>query len=114
MALPRRTYKEELGYIEQLGEVKYKIKKGFVRNMNVDGIVYVNSSLRGLLFRELKYYASEQMSHKSLSGDVTSEIVREWTGGFLPAVKQLANVAALPGIVGHSIGLPDVHSGNAI
>lgn len=32
-------------------------------------------------------------------------------GGFLPGVKQIANVAALPGIVGHSIGLPDIHSG---
>lgn len=32
-------------------------------------------------------------------------------GGFLPAVKQLANVACLPGIVGRSIALPDVHSG---
>ena len=26
-------------------------------------------------------------------------------------MKQIANVAALPGIVGHSVGLPDVHSG---
>lgn len=32
-------------------------------------------------------------------------------GGFLPAVKQIANVASLPGIVGASIALPDVHSG---
>ena len=32
-------------------------------------------------------------------------------GGFLPAVKQIANVAALPGIVKQSIGLPDIHSG---
>ena len=32
-------------------------------------------------------------------------------GGFLPGVKQIANVAALPGIVGRSVGLPDVHSG---
>ncbi len=29
----------------------------------------------------------------------------------MPAVKQIANVAALPGIVGSSIALPDVHSG---
>ena len=35
----------------------------------------------------------------------------EGIGGFLPAVRQLANVAALPGIIGHSIGLPDIHSG---
>merc|ERR550539_1856883 len=32
-------------------------------------------------------------------------------GGFLPAAKQIANVAALPGIVKHSVGMPDVHSG---
>ena len=32
-------------------------------------------------------------------------------GGFLPGVKQIANVAALPGIVGNSVGLPDIHSG---
>lgn len=32
-------------------------------------------------------------------------------GGFLPGVKQIGNVAALPGIVGYSIGLPDIHSG---
>lgn len=32
-------------------------------------------------------------------------------GGFLPGMKQIANVAALPGIVWRSIGLPDVHSG---
>eukprot|EP00889_Picochlorum_renovo_P000364 jgi/Picre1/27394/NNA_000361.t1 len=32
-------------------------------------------------------------------------------GGFLPAVKQIANVAALPGIVSHSVAMPDVHSG---
>lgn len=32
-------------------------------------------------------------------------------GGFLPAVKQIANVAALPGIIHRSIALPDVHSG---
>ena len=32
-------------------------------------------------------------------------------GGFLPGMKQIANVAALPGIVGKSVGLPDVHAG---
>jgi len=32
-------------------------------------------------------------------------------GGFLPAVKQIANVAALPGCVRASMAMPDVHSG---
>lgn len=33
------------------------------------------------------------------------------TGGFTPAVTQLCNVATLPGIVGASIGMPDLHAG---
>ena len=32
-------------------------------------------------------------------------------GGFLPGVIQLAQVATLPGVVGHSLGMPDIHSG---
>jgi hypothetical protein len=33
------------------------------------------------------------------------------SGSVDTGVKQIANVAALPGIVGHSVGLPDIHSG---
>ena len=51
-------------------------------NMRVPGYFYVNEHLRSLVFEELQTYCSR--------GDV---------GGFLPAVKQIANVAALPGIV---------------
>jgi tRNA-splicing ligase RtcB len=67
---------------------------GFVPNMRVPCTFYVNEHLQQLLFEELEQFVSR--------GD---------TGGFLPAVKQLANVAALPGIVKASIALPDVHSG---
>jgi tRNA-splicing ligase RtcB len=42
---------------------------------------YVNESLKDMIFDELRLSSSR--------GD----------GGFLPAVKQVANVAALPGIV---------------
>lgn len=55
---------------------------GFVPNMRVPGVCYINKDLEGLLFDELKAFSAS-------SGH----------GGFLPAVKQLANVAALPGIV---------------
>lgn len=48
--------------------------------MNVPGKFYVNEHLQKLMFEELEQYVGH--------GDV---------GGFLPAVKQLANVAALPG-----------------
>lgn len=47
------------------------------------GYVYVNDNLKELLFDELKRYADN----------------KERTGGFIPAVKQLANVGALPGVV---------------
>lgn len=60
----------------------------------MEGVFYVNEHLERLMFDELK--------QSCRSGGY---------GGFLPGVKQIANVAALPGIVGKSIGLPDVHSG---
>lgn len=89
-----RTYQEELQYLEKINDYSWRIKKGFVPNMKVEGIFYVNSHLESLMFEELK--------NSCKSGGI---------GGFLPGMKQIANVAALPGIVGRSVGLPDVHSG---
>ena len=51
----------------------------------MEGIFYVNDHLEKLMFDELK--------NSCRSGAF---------GGFLPGVKQIANVAALPGIVGVS------------
>lgn len=65
-----------------------------VHFVKVEGIFYANKFLEELMLEELK----------------TSCGVGGY-GGFLPGVKQIANVAALPGIVGKSIGLPDIHSG---
>lgn len=73
---------QELSYIEKISDHEYRIKPGFVPNMKVPGTFYVNDSLSALVFDELKNAAGE--------GGV---------GGFLPAVRQVANVAALPGIV---------------
>ncbi|KAH6922783.1 hypothetical protein HPB50_019074 [Hyalomma asiaticum] len=89
-----RSYNEELTYLEKMTPVSWRIKKGFVPNMKVEGIFYVNNLLEKLMFEELR--------NSCRPGNV---------GGFLPGVKQIGNVAALPGIVGHSIGLPDIHSG---
>jgi len=89
-----RTYDDELKYLERLNDYSWRIKKGFVPNMKVEGIFYVNKPLQELMFEELRNSIN--------SGGV---------GGFLPGMKQIANVAALPGIVGRSVGLPDVHSG---
>ncbi|OWF41547.1 tRNA-splicing ligase RtcB homolog [Mizuhopecten yessoensis] len=89
-----RTYQEELGFLEKMDANTWRIKKGFVPNMKVEGIFYANESLEKLMFDELKQSCRSQ-----------------GYGGFLPGMKQIGNVAALPGIVGKSIGLPDVHSG---
>lgn len=93
-ALPVRTYEEESKFLEQISSCEWRIKPGFVPNMCVPGTFYVNAALQELVFSELK-----QFCHSSAQQ------------GFLPALKQIANVASLPGIVKHSIGLPDVHSG---
>ncbi|BHF65774.1 hypothetical protein SprV_0200878700 [Sparganum proliferum] len=85
---------QELKFIERISPVCWKIKKDFVPNMKVEGVFYVNDFLEKLMFEELRNFAK--------SGDY---------GGFLPGMKQIANVAALPGIVHRSVGLPDVHSG---
>ncbi|CAB3369163.1 Hypothetical predicted protein [Cloeon dipterum] len=89
-----REYSEELQYLERLTPHSWRIKKGFQPNMNVECKFYVNQHLEELMFEELK--------NSCRPGTI---------GGFLPGMKQIANVAALPGIVGNSIGLPDVHSG---
>jgi tRNA-splicing ligase RtcB len=89
-----RTYEQELRYIERVAPCQYRIAKGFVPNMNVEGTFYVNDELQELLFSELGQYCKATAQQ-----------------GFLPALKQIANVAGLPGIVGRSIALPDVHSG---
>ncbi|XP_041458541.1 RNA-splicing ligase RtcB homolog [Lytechinus variegatus] len=94
MATTVRTYNEELKYLNKLSGNCWQIKKGFVNNMQVEGRFYVDKKLERLMFEELQ--------HSCRSKGV---------GGFLPAVKQIANVAALPGIIGYSIGLPDIHSG---
>jgi len=64
--------------------------------MRVPAFVIVNDELETLLLEELAASAP--------GGD-------KGGGGFLPALKQVANVAALPGIVKGSYAMPDVHSG---
>lgn len=61
--------------------------------MRVPGYFYVNEHLERLMFDEVRSYTE-----------------RAGYGGFSPCVFQIANVAAMPGVVG-SIGLADCHSG---
>lgn len=43
--------------------------------------------------------------------DELDQYIKSRGSTFAPALIQVANVATLPGIVEHSIGLPDIHSG---
>lgn len=72
--------------IRQTSPVHYTIEKGFVPNMRVCGEFILNNPLSSLVFEELDQF-------KQSDGH----------GGFLPAIHQIANVAALPGIVGVEI-----------
>jgi tRNA-splicing ligase RtcB (3'-phosphate/5'-hydroxy nucleic acid ligase) len=78
-----RTYEEEQAYLTRLDPTCYAIAPGFVPGMRVPGVFYVNARLSSLMFDELQQYIE--------AGGV---------GGFIPAMKQIGNVAALPGIVG--------------
>ena len=91
---PRRTFEEEAAFISNTTDETITLAPGFVPGMRVEGRCYVNEALRGLLMEELKAFTDRGNS-----------------GGFIPAVKQVSNVAALPGVVSRSIGLPDIHSG---
>lgn len=90
-----RTLAEEMSYVSRLDNTSYEIRPGFVEGMRVPGRFYVNPQLEKLVFGELE-----------LACERTSD-----GGGFLPAVKQIANVATLPGIVSGSLAMPDLHSG---
>lgn len=68
---------------------------GFVPNMKVPAEIIVNDDLQALLVQELE---------DSCCGPKSA-------GAFVPALRQAANVAALPGIVRASLAMPDVHSG---
>ncbi|KAF4022623.1 hypothetical protein G4228_014487 [Cervus hanglu yarkandensis] len=83
-----RSYNDELQFLDKINKNCWRIKKGFVPNMQVEGVFYVNDSLEKLMFEELR--------NACRGGGV---------GGFLPAMKQIGNVAALPGIV-HLTGQP--------
>mmetsp|Transcript_18029 Transcript_18029/g.55465 ORF Transcript_18029/g.55465 Transcript_18029/m.55465 type:complete len:517 (+) Transcript_18029:1235-2785(+) len=89
-----RSFDDEMKFLARRDPTSWTIAQGFVPGMRVPGRFYVDSALESLVFDELRQHCSAQ-GH----------------GGFLPAIKQIANVAALPGIVGASLAMPDIHSG---
>jgi hypothetical protein len=55
-----RTYDEELKFLEKVSSTGWRIKKGFVPNMKVEGFFYVNDHLEGLMFEELKHHSASK------------------------------------------------------
>ncbi len=74
---------------------------GFVPNMKVRAEIIVNDDLQKLLVHELRESSSCCTTDSAATGEEA----------FIPSLRQVANVAALPGIVGASLAMPDVHSG---
>lgn len=93
LVIVKRPYKEELEYIEKVSSCCHKIKIGFVDGMRSEGLIFVNDKLMAQVLGELQAFSE--------SGH----------GAFIPAIKQVANVGCLPGIVGSSMAMPDIHSG---
>eukprot|EP00804_Cyclotella_cryptica_P019794 CCRYP_009688-RB/>CCRYP_009688-RB protein AED:0.00 eAED:0.00 QI:532/1/1/1/1/1/2/1002/695 len=94
---PKRTLEEELSFLTRVSPTKYIVKLGFVPNMKVPAEIIVNEDLQTLLVQEL---------HDTCCGPKSDA-----GSSFIPALRQAANVAALPGIVKASLAMPDVHSG---
>jgi hypothetical protein len=94
---PKRTLEEELAFLTRVSPTKYIVRPGFVPNMKVSAEIIVNDDLENLLIQELR--------------DTCCGSKSEAGSSFIPALRQAANVAALPGIVKASLAMPDVHSG---
>ena len=96
-----QQYQNEIAYLQKISSTHYRINLGFVPNMKVPADIIVNKELEELLLAELKEALDAKSSSSKSSGGNPS---------FIPALKQMANVAALPGIV-RCLAMPDVHSG---
>eukprot|EP00927_Polykrikos_kofoidii_P077693 TRINITY_DN74608_c0_g1_i1.p1 TRINITY_DN74608_c0_g1~~TRINITY_DN74608_c0_g1_i1.p1 ORF type:complete len:724 (+),score=123.37 TRINITY_DN74608_c0_g1_i1:100-2271(+) len=74
----------------------------------VSGCKHVWEISRGFvpgMLAPARFFADEKLATLCL------DEIRNAGGHFLPAVRQLANVACLPGLMGYSLGMPDIHSG---
>ena len=96
-----RTLEEELSYLKRISPTRYQVQLGFVPNMKVPAEIIVNNDLQTLLVQELRDSCCGDKSGGGGGGG----------SSFIPALRQAANVAALPGIVRASLAMPDVHSG---
>jgi len=87
---PKKGKRHPAGIMQIEGSpYMWEIPVGFVPDMRAPARFFADETLANLCFEEIEHAGA----------------------GFLPAVRQLANVATLPGLVGCSLGMPDIHSG---
>lgn len=81
--------------------------------MLVDSKIYATKGpLLNHLINELEQYSEHEESATVTTASLPFDSSLAVSScSFIPAVHQIINVASLPGIVGMSIALPDVHSG---
>jgi len=97
MDFKNQTLAQKKDFLLKLSPRLHKIDIGFVPKMKVPACIIVSNDLEQLLVEELEESAPV--------GDVRG-------GEFLPALKQVAAVATLPGMVKGSFDMPDVHIGH--
>ena len=81
--------------VTRVGPLEFELSRDWAPGMRVPARFFANEALLRLLADEA---ADAQAGGAS-------------GGGFSSALQQLANVATLPGIVGASLGMPDIHAG---
>lgn len=73
-------------------------------------IIHKNDALFPGMRVPVRFYLNEEL-YELFKEEIQASENQHGKGGFISAVRQLLNVSCLPGIVGASIGLPDIHSG---
>ncbi|KAA8491367.1 tRNA-splicing ligase RtcB-like 1 [Porphyridium purpureum] len=89
-----RSPEELRAYVRVVNDNMIEIAQGLVPNMIAPARCFVNAPLYRTLMEEL----------------VGSTGEKGQTSAMLPSLKQVANVASLPGVVG-SVAMPDIHCG---
>eukprot|EP00775_Hariotina_reticulata_P006207 gene6207-6443_t len=83
----------QINYLKRIAPFTFEIKEGHTKGMQVPARFFASPRLLDML-------VSEAQASGAGSGGV-----------FVSSLQQLANVATLPGVVGVSVGMPDLHSG---
>lgn len=103
--MAKEHYERLLTHLTKISDTRYRVNEGFAPNMRIAADLWVNPAIEKLLLEELLQASQHIKLDTSKNKKKESQM-----GGFIPALEQLANVAALPGVI-RCLAMPDVHSG---